>query len=449
MQNLYRIILILSFLPLVLTAMPQSAAAQEATCAEDVIVQAGDTMSSIASRYYGDAQVYPRIVEATNQQATSNATYATIVNANVLRVGWKLCLPGPLNGRAETPTRTVTPTRTATPSPSQPVTRASTPVPAPTGNAVATPEQPVVDRAQDEVYPAMIEYMRQQSYPGSQVVIDRELNAGANYRRYVVSYESEGSRIFALLTVPNGVAPQTGWPVIIFNHGYIPPEVYRTTERYVAYQDAFARNGYITLKPDYRGHGFSEGEPSHSPGFHDYTVDVLNAVASIQTYPGADSERIGMWGHSMGGSITLRSMVIMDDVKVGVIWAGTVASIEQVLSRWDGGSQDGMANVARRRWGPWRQDLEARYGTLAENPEFWASISPNSYVADLSGPILLQHGTGDVVVPAAYSQVLNQQIRAVGGDVEYIEYPGDDHNISGNLTSALSSAVAYFDRYLK
>ena len=53
--------------------------------------------------------------------------------------------------------------------------------------------------------------------------------------------------------------PPSGWPVVVFNHGYIPPDQYRTTERYVAYVAAFAHRGYIVFKPDYRGHGFSEG----------------------------------------------------------------------------------------------------------------------------------------------------------------------------------------------
>jgi predicted acyl esterase len=47
--------------------------------------------------------------------------------------------------------------------------------------------------------------------------------------------------------------------VNIFKHGYIPPEQYRTTERYGTYVDSFAHNGHIVLKPDYRGRGNSEG----------------------------------------------------------------------------------------------------------------------------------------------------------------------------------------------
>ena len=61
------------------------------------------------------------------------------------------------------------------------------------------------------------------------------------------------------MTIPTGQRPASGWPVIIFNHGFIPPALYRTTERYVAYVDAIARSGYIVFKSDYRGNGFSEG----------------------------------------------------------------------------------------------------------------------------------------------------------------------------------------------
>ena len=159
--------------------------------------------------------------------------------------------------------------------------------------------------------------MREQVYPGSDLVIEQKLQPGANYQRYIASYLSEGLKQYGLLTVPNGNPATTGWPVIIFNHGYIPPEQYRTTERYVAYVDGFARNGYVVFRPDYRGHDKSEGEASGGYGSPAYTIDVLNALASVKRYTGVDPNRIGMWGHSMGGHITLRAMVVTQDIKAG------------------------------------------------------------------------------------------------------------------------------------
>ncbi len=121
---------------------------------------------------------------------------------------------------------------------------------------------PTPEPSPTPLYPLAIEAMRARDYPGSDIAIEQSLAPGSNYQRYLASYQSDGLKIYALMTVPDGDRPPTGWPVIVFNHGFIQPERYRTTERYVAYQDALAQSGYITLKSDYRGNGDSEGTPS-------------------------------------------------------------------------------------------------------------------------------------------------------------------------------------------
>ena len=162
--------------------------------------------------------------------------------------------------------------------------------------ATSTPTATVTATPTPTLHPMQIAAMRAVEYPGSDLVVEETLDPGSNYDRYYVHYLSEGLKIYALLTVPRGEQPATGWPVIIFNHGYIPPTVYRTTERYIAYVDNLARSGYVVLRVDYRGHDRSEGEPTGAYGDPGYTVDVLNAVATMRRYPGADPERIGMWG---------------------------------------------------------------------------------------------------------------------------------------------------------
>ncbi len=331
-----------------------------------------------------------------------------------------------------------TATRTATPVPTHTPTPTPTHTPAPTATPTATPTP---------VNPLSIEYMRAQDYPGSDIVIEQRLAHGANYDRYIASYLSEGLKIYGLLTVPRGRKPETGWPVIIFNHGYIPPAQYRTTERYVAYVDAFARNGYIVFKPDYRGHGNSEGTPSGAYGSPAYTIDVLNAVASLRRFPDADPNRTGMWGHSMGGSITLRAMVVDGTIKAGVIWAGVVGGYSDLLYNWRRpGLPTPVVPPSARRW---REEFLQTYGPPEANPAFWDSISPNAYLDEISGPVQLHHGTADSSVPIAFSQTLYRQLQEAQKPVELYTYPGDDHNLSKNLATALQRSVAFFDKYVK
>lgn len=339
-----------------------------------------------------------------------------------------------------TPTATSMPAATATPPPSPTPTQTPSPTATPPPTPTPTP-----------THPLMIDVMRQQRYPGSEIVIEALLDPGSNYDRYLASYQSEGLKIYALLTVPRGEMPHSGWPVIVFNHGYIPPDQYRTTERYVAYVDGFARSGYIVFRPDYRGHGDSEGEPSGAYGAPDYTVDVLNAVASLARYPDADPNRIGMWGHSMGGTITLRAMVVTDTIKAGVIWAGVVAPYPDLMERWRRWVADHPTPTPdpegdHRRW---PEDFFEQYGTFEENPAFWASIDPTFYLDDLSGPLQLHHGTADDSVPVAFSEDLYAQLQETEQMAELYLYEYDNHNLSNNFGVAMQRSVQFFDRYVK
>lgn len=280
------------------------------------------------------------------------------------------------------------------------------------------------------------------------MTIERTLEPGANYDRYIASYLSEGNKLFALLTMPRGEKPVSGWPVILFNHGYIPPKKYRTTERYETYVDAFARNGYIVFRPDYRGHGDSEGEPVSAYLHPGYVIDVLNATAAMKNFADADPNRIGMWGHSQGGFITLRAMVVDAAIRAGVIWAGAVASYPDMLEIWTQ-PQYIQPHSIPQGLGRWRQEMFNEHGTPAENPGFWQSISANSYLTDLSGPVQIHHGDRDADVPVEFSRILETQIRDAGGTVEYYEWAGADHNISQSFSAAMQHTLDFFDRYVK
>lgn len=284
--------------------------------------------------------------------------------------------------------------------------------------------------------PLAIEALRTRDYPASELTIEQTLDPGANYQRHIAYYTSDGFRIYGLLTVPNADMPEGGYPAILFLHGYIPPDTYVTTADYVATQDGLARSGFVTFKPDMRGHGRSEGEATGAHFSETYAVDSLNAFSTLEAYDQVNPDRIGIWGHSNGGLIGLRMVTVTDRAKAAVFWAGVVGSYVDMLE----------THIARidflQRLSP---PVIEGFRLPSENPEYWNTIDPFFYLDDITTPVQLHHGNSDSSVPVELSISLNNALLAAGKEVELFQYPGMDHNFFGEaFDEAMSRTVEFF-----
>jgi dipeptidyl aminopeptidase/acylaminoacyl peptidase len=329
------------------------------------------------------------------------------------------------------------PTPTPTPEPPPPTaeptpTTAPTPLPGfPIGNELT------------------IAALLERSIEGSPITIEQHLENGANYARYIASYISEGNKIYGLLTVPFGDAPEGGHKAIVFIHGYIPPDQYRTTERYVAYVDALAQAGFVVFKIDLRGFGESEGEPTGAYFSPDYSIDAIAALKSLQTLDYVDPEGIGLWGHSMAGNVTLRAMLIEPAIQAGVIWAGAVYSYDD-FTRYSiddpSYSPTAPASSAGRRIG---QLIRETYGPPNTAEPFWRAVSLTEHIDLLQAPIQLHHAVDDNVVTIDYSRDLAAVLNVAGKAYEFYEYAGGGHNItSPDFGEAMRRTIAFFQENL-
>lgn len=291
-----------------------------------------------------------------------------------------------------------------------------------------------------------IDYLRDLEITGSEITVERELPANFYYRRQIVSYISEGNKIYGLLTIPYLEQPEEGYKAIVFNHGYIPPEYYRTEARYEAYVDSLARSGFVVFKIDYRGHGRSEGEPSGSYFSPGYTIDAIAALKSLQTLDFVDPDGIGMWGHSMAGNLTLRAMLIEPEVKAGVIWAGAVYSYDDFAEYGidDNTYRPPATPEGEDRPRQSRQIFEA-YGRPEERHPYWQAVSLTEHIEYLSSPLQIHHAVDDTVVSVQYSQGLAQALQDSGKEYEFYLYEGGGHNlISPYFGQAMQRTVEFF-----
>lgn len=301
--------------------------------------------------------------------------------------------------------------------------------------AVNKPSQSPQEAPEDEggppLHPYMIEAIRSREYPGGPIAIEQELGPINGLPSYVISYPSDGLKLRALMTAPPGNPPPDGWPVVILNHGYVPPDQYRTVSLdYRDWINTYARAGLVVIKPDYRGHDQSEGEPGSGNFGPEYTYDVLNLVASLPHLPQLNAGRVGMLGHSMGGSVTLRAIAASNKIKAAVFAAGVVGSAEDIVYRWprrrnstDPPPPPHLLNI--------RQKLIDEFGDPTQNPDFWHKISAINYLESTPAAIQIHHGTADQSVPVLFSQNLSAKLHAINKPHEIFIYPGGDHNFTG------------------
>ncbi len=294
-----------------------------------------------------------------------------------------------------------------------------------------------------------IEYLRGLEITGSEITFEEELPKTHYYHQHLVSYISEGNKIFGLLLVPSMEPPEGGFKAIVFNHGYIPPAAYRTTERYIAYIDYLARSGFVVFKIDYRGHGFSEGEPSGSYFSPGYTIDSIAALKSLQKLDMIDPQGIGMWGHSMAGNLVLRAMLLEPDIKAGVIWAGAVYSYEDFVTYGIDDNTYRPPATLETQETPDRprrsQEIFNTYGRPNTQVDFWKAVSLTENIKFLVSPLQIHHAQDDPVVNIRYSFDLAAVLQVNGKEYEFYTYEGGGHNlISPYFDQAMLRTVEFF-----
>lgn len=328
-------------------------------------------------------------------------------------------------------------------------TPSQTTSPTSTETGIPTPTE-IIFEVGEEI---TIKYLRSLEIAGSEITFEEKLADRSNYHQHLVSYISEGNKIFGLLTIPFGETPERGFKAIVFNHGYIPPAAYRTTERYSAYVDYLARSGFVVFKIDFRGHGKSQGEPTGSYFSPGYTIDAITAVKCLQKLELIDPEGIGIWGHSMAGNLVLRAMLVEPDIKAGVIWAGAVYSYDDFVKY---GISDNtytppptpetQATPDTRRE---RQLIFETYGMPDSRVAFWQAVSLTANISYLNSPLQLHHAEDDTVVDIGYSSELAAVLLENGKNYEFYSYEGGGHNlISPYFDQAMLRTVAFFRQYL-
>jgi dipeptidyl aminopeptidase/acylaminoacyl peptidase len=283
--------------------------------------------------------------------------------------------------------------------------------------------------------PYTIERLRAREYPGGTIQIRWTYTTTNAYTRYYVTYPSDDLTISGVVCVPLGQGP---FPAIILNHGYIPPSEYWSGAD-TWYASAYlARQGYVTLSPDFRGWGESDrGEDYFRTGL---VFDALNLISSLPSLSVVDPGRVGMWGHSMGGGVAAKAIVLDDRISAAVLYGPVPADDRVYFGRWR----------PRRNPGTLTDPLEIAYQRALSDRRFLKRTSPIAYFSLVTAPVQIHVGELDKVTPPRWARAIRDELVEQDKEVEYYQYPGQGHAFYGeSWTLFMERVTQFFDQHLR
>ena len=249
---------------------------------------------------------------------------------------------------------------------------------------------------------------------------------------------ADGEDVPALLFLPYAEALRGEKipPAIINIHG--GPTAQHHREWNVATQ-VFVNAGFVVLEPNPRGstgYGKKWREANRGDWGGNDLEDIARGAAWLGDQKLADPARIGVYGGSYGGYLTLMSLALRPDrFAAGVSVVGVV-------------SWKTMAETTR---GDLRDYLIREFGDPAKDAELYRERSPLTHASKIRAPLLILQGENDPRVPRSEAEQVVRALRDSGKPHEYHVYPGEGHGfrVTENRIDALRRALDWFDRYLR
>jgi dipeptidyl-peptidase-4 len=235
--------------------------------------------------------------------------------------------------------------------------------------------------------------------------------------------------LHARILKPANMKPGTKYPVL-FGPVYSNTARNRWAGNYSLVQNLLAKKGYIIVQVDSRGsNGYGRAfREEFLLGFADQDIeDYASAVTYMESLDYVDPDRIGIWGSSYGGTLSVYSLLMKPGLfQVGVAAA---AAVDPVFF--------GTDDVAIVR-------------SPKTHPEVFERKALR-YAANLEDKLLFIHGMQDHVVPFKTTAVLAEELIKLGKDFDFAFAPGATHGWSRerNYNRYLfGKLIEYFDRYL-
>jgi uncharacterized protein len=278
------------------------------------------------------------------------------------------------------------------------------------------------------------ENLKNTTFPKSKITFGKKVGETNDYVSQIFYFdvpERPGSsntlKVSGLANIPKN---KGNYPIIVMFRGYMPKETYVSGGGTQPSARVLAKNGFITLAPDFLG--YAESASASATLFEDRFQTYVTALTLIDSLPNlneginslypevkADTGKVGIWGHSNGGHIALSTLAISGSFYPTVLWAPVSKPFPySILFYTDETDDHGKA-------------LRKALSLFEENYDT-ELFSPTNYYSWIKSPIQIHQGTSDQEVLPFWTDELVNTLKKDNIDVTYFKYPGADHNLLPN-----------------
>jgi len=242
----------------------------------------------------------------------------------------------------------------------------------------------------------------------------------------------DGQTLYYRMLKPADFDAARRYPAIVYVYG--GPQGQAVTNTWNAgFNEILARNGYIVFTIDNRGTGF-RGTAFDAPIYrHMGAVEVTDQMVGVnylKSLDFVDPARIGVWGWSYGGYMTLMCLFKQPDVFAA-----------------------GVSGAPVTDWKLYDTHYTERYlGTPQNNADGYRDSAVFPYAKHLAVPLLLIHGMADDNVLFTNSTKLYKALQDDGRPFDIMAYPGSKHGLTrvpSTGTHAYRQILRFFDEHMQ
>jgi dipeptidyl aminopeptidase/acylaminoacyl peptidase len=251
---------------------------------------------------------------------------------------------------------------------------------------------------------------------------------------------SDGLELDGVLILPPSQSRANGpFPLVTLVHG--GPYSRWADElmlSWVRWGQWLAAAGYAVFCPNPRGsqgHGQAFAAMVARAVGQDEWTDILAGIDKLITDGVADPARLGIAGSSHGGFIAAWAVTQSHRFRAAVMGAGIADWAIQV-----GTGEQGRAEA----------DLSGSFGWEGPGPHRHDQLSPISYAANVTTPVLILHGEDDTNVPVGQATYFHRAITQFSTGHDLVIYPRENHGFTERThqIDVLERVRSWFTRWL-